>query len=298
MGNICGTSHMPAEAHVGSQLGAQGGGVFLADSLAGIEWDTEIPMHKQELYDKRQVFWETRIEGRQEAWQTIRMAAECGDPTTAKMILSSAGLTDYQIDKSLRRSVTDTCYCFDELGNRYDVPLYVLFSPRTLIDDPEEQAELAGESPVKQKELEEQQKQGESKLSGGVSGSTPDKEEIKVKVRLSSSKDLALSLPIDANVLQLKTAVQQQEDIAVSRLRVFVHGHRLSDSEGLSRFLRKGLIVQLICLAYNDLKARLVIVSLVLFQSNVIQIHNCIENGRIKKAKQSTEDENRAVEEK
>eukprot|EP00457_Paulinella_chromatophora_P011978 gb/GEZN01012148.1/.p1 GENE.gb/GEZN01012148.1/~~gb/GEZN01012148.1/.p1 ORF type:complete len:265 (-),score=45.57 gb/GEZN01012148.1/:310-1080(-) len=250
MGNICGSNSMPAEPRVPSHLGGHSaGGTLLADCASLNDWDTEIPMTKKELHGKRNMFWETRVEGRQEAWQTIRMAAECGDPTTAKTILSSAGLTDYQIDKNLRRSVSDTCYCFDELGNRYEVPLYVLYSPKTLVDEPEKVSRPEDVSPFKSTEEGSQKKVVDAKTGQGTPGTVaPPKEEIKVKVRLSSSKDLTVSLPFDAKVVQLKTAVQQQEEIPVSRLRIFVHGHQLSDSESLSKFLRKGLIVQVFIL--------------------------------------------------
>jgi len=49
----------------------------------------------------------------------MRLAADA-DPDTAQAILSSAGLTSYDIDKP------ESCFLYDELGNRYDVCVSML----------------------------------------------------------------------------------------------------------------------------------------------------------------------------
>ena len=61
---------------------------------------------------KREEFWDTRVEGRAEMWQAIKLSVQAGDEATARVIMQSAGLTSWDVDKS------DSCFCYDEASAR------------------------------------------------------------------------------------------------------------------------------------------------------------------------------------
>jgi Ubiquitin-binding domain/Ubiquitin family len=72
---------------------------------------------KAEVEKKIQEFWETRTEGNHEAWNVLRTA--CQEPlhTNAEQIIKSSGLS--MLSGSLMLT-------FDEVGHRYDLPVYVI----------------------------------------------------------------------------------------------------------------------------------------------------------------------------
>eukprot|EP00456_Euglypha_rotunda_P000097 TRINITY_DN10015_c0_g1_i6.p1 TRINITY_DN10015_c0_g1~~TRINITY_DN10015_c0_g1_i6.p1 ORF type:complete len:101 (-),score=9.45 TRINITY_DN10015_c0_g1_i6:10-312(-) len=56
-------------------------------SFTGDEWEKSFPpITRAELQKKREEFWDTRVEGRSEMWQALRMASECEDDVTARSI--------------------------------------------------------------------------------------------------------------------------------------------------------------------------------------------------------------------
>ena len=95
--------------------GRDGGGVSSAP--VNDEWETKLgPLTMTELMQKRAEFWETRVSGRREVWQTLRMAAEAEDPETGRVICESAAITPYDLSTS-----AEFCECFDERGEKYEV---------------------------------------------------------------------------------------------------------------------------------------------------------------------------------
>ncbi len=59
--------------------------------------------------------------------QALRASAEVGDEATARVLMDSAGLTPYDCDAPY------SLFCYDSRGARYDVPMYCLHEPRSLI---------------------------------------------------------------------------------------------------------------------------------------------------------------------
>ena len=90
-------------------------------------WRATGSMTAAELKQKREVFWDTQPHygGSREIWDALRGACE-SDLSTACVILESAGVIVASEDMSV---------CYDELGRRYDVPIYVWCDPVNLVQD-------------------------------------------------------------------------------------------------------------------------------------------------------------------
>jgi len=167
-------------------------------------WDKSFsPMTREELMQKRQEFWETRIDGRSEMWQAIRLAAESDDDTTAKVILQSAGLSPYDIDRP------DYCFCYDERGFRYEVPMYILHEPRNLV--------VATPDVV----VSEEEKQ-------------KAEQDLTIKIRLSTGTDIQYAGKGQDTILHLKQFVEKEKGIAPDRQKAIFQGKLLHDSATLA----------------------------------------------------------------
>jgi hypothetical protein len=99
-----------------------GGGVR---KLAPPPWRGPPGASLERLERERTVFWETApaYGGAQPMWDALKAASEllrAGDPTTARLVLDSAGIVVARADLSV---------CFDERGAKYDLPNCVLADP-------------------------------------------------------------------------------------------------------------------------------------------------------------------------
>ncbi|KAL5966612.1 Ubiquitin domain-containing protein 2 [Taenia solium] len=95
-------------------------------------WCSSQPIYYSQLKQKRDEFWDTApaFEGRQEIWDALRSAAEAaerGDHEMAQAIIDSANII-------LPTGTLSESY--DELGNRYQLPVFVLSQPTNLEPDP------------------------------------------------------------------------------------------------------------------------------------------------------------------
>lgn len=114
--------------------------------------------------------------------------------------------------------------CYDELGNRYQLPVYCLAPPINLILErsEEEVAEPAEPLPNTRREFA-------------------------LKVRLSTGKDLRLSASMSDTIGQLKKQLQAQEGINVAWQRWFFSGKLLTDRTRLQETkIQKDYVVQVI----------------------------------------------------
>ncbi|NWW51654.1 UBTD1 protein, partial [Pedionomus torquatus] len=108
--------------------------------------------------------------------------------------------------------------CYDELGNRYQLPVYCLAPPRS----EEEAAEPAEPLPNARREFA-------------------------LKVRLSTGKDLRLSASMGDTIGQLKKQLQAQEGIDLAWQRWFFSGKLLTDRTRLQETkIQKDFVVQVI----------------------------------------------------
>ncbi|XP_071948240.1 ubiquitin domain-containing protein 2-like isoform X1 [Antedon mediterranea] len=183
------------------------------------KWKSDVPLTSGQLRSKRDEFWETApcYEGRKEIWDALLGAAtalETNDFDLAQAIVDGASIT------CPSGSLTD---CYDELGNRYILPVYCLSPPINMVDDNSE-SDATG---------------AECDPEGGV--------EAILKLRLSLGKEIKLSVRSTDTVLHVKRRLQQTEGIDPHHQRWFYSGKLLTDKIKIEEIkIPKGFIIQVI----------------------------------------------------
>ncbi|XP_029110189.1 ubiquitin domain-containing protein 1a [Scleropages formosus] len=184
------------------------------------KWKSDYPMTEGQLRSKRDEFWDTApaFDGRKEIWDALRAAAlalEGNDHELAQAIVDGASIT-------LPHGSLAECY--DELGNRYQLPAYCLAPPVNLISERNDE-----DVPEKPEPL------------------VTSRKEFQLKVRLSTGKDLRLTASMADPILQLKKKLQAQEDIDVAHQRWFFSGKLLTDKTRLQDTkIQKDFFIQVI----------------------------------------------------
>ncbi|XP_006630307.1 ubiquitin domain-containing protein 1 [Lepisosteus oculatus] len=184
------------------------------------KWKSDYPMTEGQLRSKRDEFWDTApaFEGRKEIWDALKAAAiaiECNDHELAQAIVDGASIT------LPHGSLTE---CYDELGNRYQLPVYCLAPPVNLITERSEEEPVENPEPL-----------------------VIPKKEFQLKVRLSTGKDLRLSASMADTIGQLKKQLQVQEDISPAHQRWFFSGKLLTDKTRLQETkIQKDFVIQVI----------------------------------------------------
>lgn len=189
------------------------------------KWKSDVPLTDGQLRSKRDEFWDTApaFEGRKEIWDALKAAAyaaETNDYALAQAIVDGASI-------SLPNGTLMDCY--DELGNRYQLPVYCLCAPINLVEDDVETSE--GESPSQESE------------PINVGG-----EEILIKLRLSTTgRDLKMAVRTGETVWSAKRRLQALEGIDPSRQRWFFGGRLLGDKLKIEEIkLQTGFVIQVI----------------------------------------------------
>ncbi|XP_064600098.1 ubiquitin domain-containing protein 1-like isoform X1 [Liolophura sinensis] len=184
------------------------------------KWKSDVPLTEGQLRSKRDEFWDTApaFEGRKEIWDALKAAAyalETGDHSLAQAIVDGASI-------SLPNGTLMDCY--DELGNRYQLPVYVLSSPTNLIEDV-----------------------SETDTAVDTENSSPGTE-IPIKFRLShTNKDLKLFVRTTDTVMKLKKRIGDEQGIEPSKQRWFFSGRLLNDKlRVVDAKIPKGYVVQVI----------------------------------------------------
>jgi len=263
MGNVCGgDAHVVAESNQVNQFNSHDSRRLPRQTHAsaglGVSWEGSFPaISRVELVKRREEFWDTRIEGKAEMWQAIRMSAEAGDASTAAAIMDSAGLTPYDIDKA------DSCYCYDQLGNRYEVPMFVLYEPSNLLDDnstnlpkqnialdthkqndprlassqsKEDTVECTSSSksiasPVKGEAGPSLIESVNTSANSDSSSEHDEKKEARIsfKVRLSSGQDISVTMKPTDSISEMKRKVAQLCGTPANKQKVIYRGKLLPD---------------------------------------------------------------------
>ncbi|XP_078269445.1 ubiquitin domain-containing protein 1 [Rhinoraja longicauda] len=184
------------------------------------KWKSDYPMTDGQLRSKRDEFWDTApaFEGRKEIWDALKAAAyaiECNDLELAQAIVDGASII-------LPHGSLSECY--DELGNRYQLPVYCLAPPLNLITEKcDEEAADMPDPPAHAKR------------------------EFLLKVRLSTGKDVKLNASMADTIGQLKRQLHAEEAIEPSRQRWFFSGRLLTDKMRLQETkIQKDFVVQVI----------------------------------------------------
>uniref|UniRef100_A0A0A9XXE8 Ubiquitin domain-containing protein 1 n=1 Tax=Lygus hesperus TaxID=30085 RepID=A0A0A9XXE8_LYGHE len=168
-----------------------------------IRWRSDVPLTEGQLRSKRDEFWETApaFEGRKEIWDALRaaaVAAESLDFQLAQAILDGANI-------SVPNGFLTECY--DELGTRYQVPVYCLSYPINIVKE-----DSGRDSPTETSEPTER----------GT--------ETVLKLRLSSTcQDVKLPIYTTDTIGIAKKKLQYQEGLEPSKQRWFFGGKLLGD---------------------------------------------------------------------
>ncbi|RZC37713.1 ubiquitin domain-containing protein 2 [Asbolus verrucosus] len=186
-----------------------------------IRWKSDVPLTEGQLRSKRDEFWDTApaFEGRKEIWDALRaaaVAAEAMDYELAQAILDGASV-------SVPNGYLTECY--DELGARYQVPIYCLSYPINIVKE-----DNGRDSPAE--------------CSEPVDGGT----ETVLKLRLSHNcTDIKLAVYSTDSISMCKKKLQSQEGIESSRQRWFFGGKLLGDKLHVEEAkIPPGYIVQVI----------------------------------------------------
>ncbi|XP_067942927.1 ubiquitin domain-containing protein 1-like isoform X2 [Watersipora subatra] len=163
-------------------------------------WKNDTPLTLGQLSSKRDEFWDTApaFDGRKEIWDALKAAAyasETKDFELAQAILNGANIT------IPRGYLTD---CYDELGNRYQLPVYVLSRPTNLQHEDTEDENVVDNA------------------------DNDPGEQVVVKLRLSTGKDLKLTVGSKHSVKQIKRTLAKAENVSEDQ-RWYYGGKLLQD---------------------------------------------------------------------
>ncbi|XP_022903828.1 ubiquitin domain-containing protein 1 [Onthophagus taurus] len=186
-----------------------------------IRWKSDVPLTEGQLRSKRDEFWDTApaFDGRKEIWDALRaaaVAAESKDYELAQAILDGASV-------SVPNGYLTECY--DELGSRYQVPIYCLSYPINIVKE-----DNGRDSPAE--------------CSEPVEGGS----ETVLKLRLSHNcMDVKLAVYSTDTIGVCKKKLQSQEGIESSRQRWFYGGKLLGDKLHVEEAkIPNGYVVQVI----------------------------------------------------
>ncbi|KAK0145402.1 Ubiquitin domain-containing protein 2 [Merluccius polli] len=228
------------------------------------KWKSDYPMTEGQLRSKRDEFWDTApaFEGRKEIWDALRAAAsafESSDHMLAQAILDGASITlphgrpltdrlrldplnisrDYVVQviisqppPPLSTPPRALLECYDELGNRYQLPVYCLSPPVNMIEEHSDEPD--GSDP-------------DSGMAdpSGVAAATGG--ECLLRLRLSTGRDLRLAVRSVDTVGAMKRRLQSQEGVAPATQRWFFSGRPLTDRLRLDQLnISRDYVVQVI----------------------------------------------------
>lgn len=119
--------------------------------------------------------------------------------------------------------------CYDELGTRYQLPLYVLSAPSNVIEDRSDNTTDGGDS-------------------ANASPTLKHGTLIPLKFRLSdAAKDIKLTVSSTDTVLKVKRVIHEQEGVDPQRQRWFFGGRLIGDKLKIcDAKIPKGCLVQVI----------------------------------------------------
>ncbi|XP_012675841.2 ubiquitin domain-containing protein 1 [Clupea harengus] len=220
MGRERGDSLGQGSSRAGGRNGRKRGGRNEPLRKERPKWKSDYPMTEGQLRSKRDEFWDTApaFEGRKEIWDALKAAAvalEASDHELAQAIVDGASIT-------LPHGTLNECY--DELGNRYQLPVYCLAPPLNLISERSEEEPSDTPPPL-----------------------APPRKEFSLKVRLSTGRDVRLSASMSDPIGHLKKQLQAQEDIEAAHQRWFFSGKLLTDKTRLQDTkIQKDYVIQVI----------------------------------------------------
>lgn len=199
-------------------------------------------MNETQLKAKRDEFWDTApmFEGKPEIWAALKAAVEALESRNfqlAQAIIDSASII---VPNGL---LSD---CYDELGNRYQIPAYVLAKPSNLTDKNEPSSECSSPN-LKKKSKKKISDSDEKKIEASRAS-----DEIQIKLRVSSliqdtNSDLKFMVNLNQTVLSLKQKLHQSNSIDVKNQRFYFGGRQMRDKDKLKIYkVKKNVVIQVI----------------------------------------------------
>lgn len=196
-------------------------------------WESEAPLTRGQLQGKRDTFWETAplYEGRKEIWDALKAAieaAEEGDYDLAQAILTGANIS---LPKGNSPSSIKHVLCFtgkltdayDELGNRYAIPLYCISRPLNMVNEDSVKTDVVQTNKV---------------LGDPVT----------LKIRLTTStKDIKVTVSSTDTVSRVKEVLEKEHNVDGNKITMLFSGKILPDSAIIGQLkIPKGFIIQAI----------------------------------------------------
>ncbi|RMY76413.1 hypothetical protein D0863_01957 [Hortaea werneckii] len=200
------------------------------------------PWSRTMLERERASFFDTRVTGRQECWEAVRLVCEMlrqGNVADAQGVLDAANLSVPQgrvaIDKGRHRHRGGV---YDERGELYDVPLWVVADPQDVVEDEEADAEkdldgTASDSDGGAGDEEDAAVAGQQRREEKGKGRAEDIGDLlSVRCRLSNlGSDVVVEVGSKQKVTVLVRNIQQQ--IGPKRLRLVYLGRTLMEGKSL-----------------------------------------------------------------
>lgn len=201
----------------------------------------EKSMNEAQLVAKRDEFWDTApvFEGKSEIWAALKAAVEALENKNfqlAQAIIDSANII---VPNGLLND------CYDELGNRYQIPAYVLSKPNNLTDKNEPSSESSSPN-LKKKNKKKSVNDNENKSE------INSNEQIQIKLRVSSivqdtNSDLKFLVSLNQSVLSLKQKLCESKSIDVKNQRFYFGGRLMRDKDKLKNYnIKKNVVIQVI----------------------------------------------------
>lgn len=198
-----------------------------------LRWKSELSLTESELEAKRNEFWDTApvFGGKIEIWNALRAAigaCESDNYSLAQAIIDCAQIT-------LPHGVLSDCY--DELGNRYQLPNYLIERPLNL------KKKVSENQPAKEKVMKEA-----AKLSEISESAKAAKKQLQLKFRFSGNFDeLKLTLSPSETVEVVKQRIAKIHSIEPVNQRMYFGGKLLKDKQKLKALgLKKNFVIQVI----------------------------------------------------
>lgn len=171
-------------------------------------------MTRSHLLKMREDFWSTRVEGRPEMWQALKLAVEAEDSGTRLLVLEGAGLSPFRQDKP------NMFYSYDQRGFKYELPMYVLYEPRNLMSEAEleaqQDAQTAANVPLTAEQLNKAKKA------------------IKTKIKFSTGMpDQELQFTGQTTIAQIKLEIEKKFNINQAEQLFYFGGKQLKDTHSL-----------------------------------------------------------------
>ncbi|KAG2222796.1 hypothetical protein INT45_011606 [Circinella minor] len=228
----------------------------------GIHWTADSPITQTQLENQRTVFWETApsYEGRAEIWQALHAAMTSPDIRMAQSILDAANI--------IIPTGNPAEGCYDELGNRYVIPMYCFIDPTNLIvsenDNEQDHDDTTGmiastsvpaQTDIKREEgidneqennnhqddnhHQQQQHEDKKSLSSDVplttTAPTTTSNLIPITVRLSTAQDIKVDISkTDETVSSLRTRIYMQTpniSVQTHNIRLIYLGRILQEED-------------------------------------------------------------------